>query len=262
MKWKNPPTLAAWMLRNFMPGESNEALAGDLHEEFCAGRSAAWYWRQVLSAMLIRGAHALRIRRTALLFAGLWSMLVPGWLFMVAGIERSLHLNEHLSSMTWPWSTVCDLGLMLAASLLFLWAGILLYLFADSWRANHFRLREMGLGIAASLPAVLVLWLALIVLPKHFVAVQAAAESSEARTPTPLQAFRMEQRRMVWAAHEGPALAHAHLSNSKSRAIADASPRQAVTDMRMPAVLVRLPFFLVLLCTLWSAEPRSRRCPS
>ncbi|HEX4030998.1 MAG TPA: hypothetical protein VHX20_11580 [Terracidiphilus sp.] len=257
MKQSSPPPLATWML-----GEWNEALAGDLHEEFRAGRSAVWYWRQVLSALLIRGARALRIRRAALLFAALWSMLVPGWLFMVAGIERSLHFNEHLSRMTWPWSTVCDLGLMLAASLLFLWAGILLYLFADLWHPDHFRLRELGGGIAASLPAVLVLWLALIVLPKHFVAVQAAAESSTARTPTPLEAFRMEQRRMVWAAHEGPALAHARLDDSKNRAIADTSPRQAVTDMHVPAVLVRLPFFLVLLCTLRSAEPRSRRCPS
>jgi hypothetical protein len=254
MKQISPPSLAMWML-----GKSNEALAGDLHEEFCSGRSAAWYWRQVLSAILIRGAHALRIRRAALLFAGLWSMLVPGWLLIVAGIERSVHLNKYLSGMMWPWSPLCDLGLMLAASLLFLWAGILLYLFADSWHADDLRLCELGRGIAASLPAVLILWLALIVLPKHFVAVQAAAESSAVPNPTPLEVFRMEQRRRVWAAPDGPTSAHSRQSNSKKHAITDASPRQAITDMRMPAVLVRLPFFLVLLCTLWSAEPRMKR---
>lgn len=47
-----PPTTAAWMLKHLAPGERNEALEGDLLEEFQRRRSASWYWRQVLLAIL------------------------------------------------------------------------------------------------------------------------------------------------------------------------------------------------------------------
>ena len=42
-----PPRFARWLLLHLAP----EALAGDLTEEFKGGRSAAWYWRQTMSAV-------------------------------------------------------------------------------------------------------------------------------------------------------------------------------------------------------------------
>ena len=262
MRYGTPPSLAAWMLEHLMPGEANDALAGDLAEEYSAGRTASWYWRQVLSAITIRGLRELRFRRGALFFAALWSMLAPVWLLAVAGLEQAAHLSRHLSGMMWPWSTVCDLGLMLTASLLFLWAGILLYLFSELWLVGKLRLRELARGIADSLPALLVLWLALTVLPRHFVAVHTTMQISAPSTPTPLQAFLLDRRRRVLNMHTGPASAQELHVESGSTVATDVNRRNAFIDMSTPAMLARLPFFLVVLCALWPAAARMRRCAS
>jgi len=58
----NPPALANWMLDHLTPAGHEDALAGDLLEEFRAGRSAAWYWRQVLGALLFEWIKHFRKR--------------------------------------------------------------------------------------------------------------------------------------------------------------------------------------------------------
>jgi hypothetical protein len=253
MKRTDPPFLAAWMLEHWTPGGCNHALAGDLREEFRAGRSVLWYWSQVLSAIFIRGASELRFRWHALLFAVLWSMLAPAWLLTVARLEQHAHLDEFFSRMNWPWSTILDFGLILAANLLFLWSGILLYLFPDLWLNGNLRLRALARGVKASVPALLVLWLMLIVLPKHFVAVNTA----EARAAMPMSAYppqspeRLTLARLAaqraWAMHDGLTAPQIDaIENDRN-----AAP-SALTDLRLPALLARLPFFLVVLCTLWS----------
>lgn len=256
MKRTGPPFLAAWMLEHWTPGGCNHALAGDLQEEFCAGRSALWYWHQVLSAVAIRCTREVRVHYAALLYAALWSLLAPVWLLGVDGLEKGIRLNEHLSKMNWPWSTLSDLGAMLAANLLFLWAGVLLYLLPDLWLAGNLRLCELMRGIRASLPALFVLWLALIVLPKHFVDSGVAAQSEATQAPTSAEILRLEQRQM-WAAYYG--VASAPETGGPRGATRDIGPRDAIADIRMPAMLARLPFFLVILCTLWPAASRMKR---
>jgi hypothetical protein len=53
MTLPKPPKLATWLLERLTSGYHNDPLAGDLIEEYGRGRSRAWYWRQVLIAILV-----------------------------------------------------------------------------------------------------------------------------------------------------------------------------------------------------------------
>jgi hypothetical protein len=57
---RHAPRLASLLLERLAPG--NEALQGDLEEEFSAGRTHAWYWRQVLALIALQGPLAVRAR--------------------------------------------------------------------------------------------------------------------------------------------------------------------------------------------------------
>lgn len=58
MTTRMPPKLADALLARLEP--SHEALLGDLREEFRAGRSASWYWRQVIAAVVAAFTSELR----------------------------------------------------------------------------------------------------------------------------------------------------------------------------------------------------------
>jgi hypothetical protein len=60
----HPPMVATWFLKQLGSGPNNDALLGDLIEEYGQGRSRIWYWRQVLIAIVVSfckeiGAHWL-----------------------------------------------------------------------------------------------------------------------------------------------------------------------------------------------------------
>ena len=57
---RRPPRLASFLLERLAPG--NDPLRGDLEEEFASGRTSAWYWAQVMSAIAQQGPLALRAR--------------------------------------------------------------------------------------------------------------------------------------------------------------------------------------------------------
>ena len=52
MSASQPPRLASWLLHHLASSPQRESLAGDLIERYHQGRSATWYWRQVLAAIL------------------------------------------------------------------------------------------------------------------------------------------------------------------------------------------------------------------
>jgi hypothetical protein len=53
VKQLKPPVIATWLLDRFGVTRRNEALAGDLIEEFHSSNSRAWYWAQALIAILV-----------------------------------------------------------------------------------------------------------------------------------------------------------------------------------------------------------------
>ena len=53
MRSSKPPRVATWLLEHFRSGSRNDYITGDLMEAYQCGRSRAWYWRQVLTAITV-----------------------------------------------------------------------------------------------------------------------------------------------------------------------------------------------------------------
>lgn len=89
MKSLQPPSGPTWLLIRL--GHRNDALTGDLIEEYSQGRSVAWYWRQVLVAIVVdfgkevRAHKLLALRAIAVGWTALYVLLRvvenPGWRF-------------------------------------------------------------------------------------------------------------------------------------------------------------------------------------
>ncbi len=83
MKRRPAPRLATWLLEHLADRYRREALVGDLAEEFRAGRSSGWYWRQVLLALAASARRVLWPRRPGVVvLIGWWS------LFVMASVAR------------------------------------------------------------------------------------------------------------------------------------------------------------------------------
>jgi preprotein translocase subunit SecY len=72
-----PPALATWLLKRAARG--NDALVGDLFEEHRRRRSVVWYWRQVLTAVVVNRS------RETLLVLGIVALFLIGSRFSVPG---------------------------------------------------------------------------------------------------------------------------------------------------------------------------------
>jgi hypothetical protein len=74
MTRRRTPRLATLPLERLGPG--NDALLGDLAEEYRPGRSAFWYWRQALTAIVISASRDVWAHKSMALhaFSVLWSL--------------------------------------------------------------------------------------------------------------------------------------------------------------------------------------------
>lgn len=57
---REPPRMAVWLLKRGASPYRRESLLGDLLEMYRGGRSRTWYWRQVITALILARARALR----------------------------------------------------------------------------------------------------------------------------------------------------------------------------------------------------------
>jgi hypothetical protein len=103
-----PPYLATLLLETLVP--DNEALHGDLEEEYVRGRGRTWYWRQVMAAIAVQGPLAVRARGLMVaenLITGLITLLLVGfyavfvvnvtdWLLRFEGVQMLARLPNAL----------------------------------------------------------------------------------------------------------------------------------------------------------------------
>jgi hypothetical protein len=174
-------------------------------------------------------------------------MFAPAWLLIVSRMEEHAHLNERFYRMDWPWSSICEMGLLFVANLVFIWAGIMLYFLPDVFGSSGRRFWAVGRGIAASIPILMILWAALIVMPRYFFAVQTTYQLSlgpvhETYIVTDFSSMKVVRvdPNHEWIAQFGDPIV-----------VPEINPLSAITDVRASSILVRVPFFLVVLCALW-----------
>ena len=77
MRSTQPPAVATWLLRQFGCSPRNEAILGDLIEQYRHGRSRLWYWQQTLIALLVgllRGVWQEKLRALV--------AVVTGWIIL------------------------------------------------------------------------------------------------------------------------------------------------------------------------------------
>jgi preprotein translocase subunit SecY len=82
MTQKQPPAFATWLLKRAARG--NEALVGDLLEEYGRRNSDVWYWRQVLTTVAIGGSRSLALA------LGVAAIYVIGGYVSIPGANASL----------------------------------------------------------------------------------------------------------------------------------------------------------------------------
>ncbi|PYK20407.1 MAG: hypothetical protein DME55_02315, partial [Verrucomicrobia bacterium] len=80
MRSKQPPRIATWMLKHFGSGPNNEAVLGDLAEQYLRKDSAMWYWRQAMKAIPVSFFREIRGHKRVAA-----SALLTGWVMWILG---------------------------------------------------------------------------------------------------------------------------------------------------------------------------------
>ncbi|MGA9461296.1 MAG: hypothetical protein WBV28_00805, partial [Terracidiphilus sp.] len=152
MKPNEPPRVAQWLLLHCMPPGRDEALAGDLLEEYRDGRSSGWFWQQVLCAIGIGWMRVLGARGMLLLFAALWSSLAPAWTALLDHAVSRPNPSEEFWRMDAPFAGLGSFGLWLLLNTSFLWAGILLYFVSHTSFAKSFSRKDVVRAFLSAAP--------------------------------------------------------------------------------------------------------------
>ena len=147
MDTRSPPRLATWLLQKLARSYCAESFAGDLLEEFRAGKGDAWYWRQVLTAVLLNGWRFLNT-------AGLtfFAALAAGWaVYWLGGFPMYYvrMFSPHVFRKVSWWLGLDTFAYHFAGILMnaMIWAAIAVLFTAQGYVIGsvHHRFRKTGL---------------------------------------------------------------------------------------------------------------------
>jgi hypothetical protein len=214
MRRREPPGFATWMLEHLASGDPDEALGGDLLEEFRRGRSDGWYWRQVLAACAVSWMKSLRGHSSLLTFVFLWSMLAPAWKVLSDQIQ-DYQIFIHTWQMLRGFWLLPAFALWATLHAAFLWAGMLTYILSNNRVGKTFREEKVRR--------------AFLLAPLIFLPVFGAIF-------------------VLMNLYSFPGLVNDRLATT---------PLGQIADLRMPADVLRIPYFIALLSALWGVIPRA-----
>jgi hypothetical protein len=83
MRSSKPPAVATWLLEHLQSGSRNDHITGDLMEAYQHGRSRAWYWKQVLAAIMVSFRFSERIFRRKDVNSNSTARTILFWMFIV-----------------------------------------------------------------------------------------------------------------------------------------------------------------------------------
>jgi hypothetical protein len=96
MTVRAPPKFALWLLKRLGSPYQGEALAGDLIEQYQDGRSRAWWWRQVIVAIVLARWRFVGALPWAAVGRLLWYLLAEkaAVLAVVVVVDRDRHAQS------------------------------------------------------------------------------------------------------------------------------------------------------------------------
>jgi len=263
------------MLEHLNTGKSNDALTGDLVEEFRHGRSVVWYWRQAIAALVIGWLRNIRNHRNL--------MLAPGWTLMTMRVAEHQAEVWHVWRLNWPWSSLCSATLFFLPGLIFIWAGMALYLVAQMRTLNLWWIgRSLLLSIllfigvsftvAGSVPLFKLIGHSdsrrgstLSIAPDVPLIVRRAVGGG--REVTVIRdkrgvATAQSSTRIYIEPPNSPWAPKPYQLDRNVSAAGTLSPWGAITEAGVWAIVNRLPFFLILIFTLWATARGTRAMKS
>jgi hypothetical protein len=150
MTASRPPAIATWLLYHLVLGSHNEAVTGDLLEEFKSRQSVAWYWRQAIWAIFLSFLTELRNQRLMVGYAAVWT-------FAVSVVWKHIKMSPQLESVLgwgvshpWPESIIYVMAIYNLTLAGLLWIGFGLYVaMVDSFNLRCF-IRGLFVGFVTT----------------------------------------------------------------------------------------------------------------
>jgi hypothetical protein len=94
---KQPPAIARFLLERL--GPRDQSLVGDLYEEYAAGRSRTWFWRQVFASVAYGALADIRCAPVRTSFA-----VASGWAIATAVFLLGDRIADGLAGFFWHWN--------------------------------------------------------------------------------------------------------------------------------------------------------------